>query len=102
MTKVEQARTIKLELAWAAVAWKVDSLNMSPPAMKEQPKTRRRLERIDPSMEVWTIRSSPLTRARIPTMASTASGGGGEGVRFISSETSLIFMSRKTYCRRSE
>lgn len=50
--RVEQANTIKLLDACAAVVPNEDSLNLYPAAMKEQPSTRRMLERIDPNIDV--------------------------------------------------
>lgn len=87
MRAAVESKSTEAELL-APVAWKVDSERLKPAAKKEQPRTRRTLDRMLPSMLekeadqlyvhridssvdylVWTMRSSPLTRARIPTMA---------------------------------
>lgn len=66
------ARVMREAEVWAAVTLNVLSVNFNPPAKKEHPKTRSKLERMDPSKEVWTILSWSWSRAAIPTMISTA------------------------------
>ena len=72
MTRVAVPRTMSDDEAWAAVAWNCCSLNLRPPTRNEHPRTRSRLDRIEPRSDVWTMRSSPRLRARTPTMSSTA------------------------------
>lgn len=44
------ATAIKLDMVEATVSLNVLSVRRNPEAMKQQPRTRRMLERIDPSM----------------------------------------------------
>ena len=51
----------------ATVELKVCSLYFSPPATKQQPRTRRMLDRMLPSMLAWTMRISLFRRATMLT-----------------------------------
>lgn len=60
------------EFNWAAVSLNPCSENLIPPAKKHIPKTSNKFERIDPSKEDWTTRSSHFTKAIIAIINSTA------------------------------
>jgi hypothetical protein len=61
------ATAISDAMVEATVSLNVLSVRLTPEAMKQQPRTRRMLERMEPSMLDWTIRISPCLSATILT-----------------------------------
>jgi hypothetical protein len=51
----------------ATVSLNLLSVRLTPDAMKQQPRTRRMLERMEPSMLDWTMRISPCLSATMLT-----------------------------------
>jgi hypothetical protein len=67
MINEAEATAIREDMVEATVELKVCSWCFQPPQRKQQPRTRRMLERILPSMLAWTMRISPFWRATIET-----------------------------------
>lgn len=61
------ATVMSEDIVEATVELKLCSLYLMPPAMKQQPRTRRMFERMLPSMLAWTIRISLLRKAMMLT-----------------------------------
>lgn len=70
------ATAIKEDIVLATVELKDCSLYFRPPAKKQQPRTRRMFERMEPSMLAWTTLISPLRRAMMLTCELLACGHG--------------------------
>lgn len=66
------ARTRRDAAVWATVVLKNCSSRRRPPQRKHIPRTRRRLERMEPMREVLTMTISSLVRAITETITSTA------------------------------
>lgn len=67
MIRDADATAIRLDIVDATVELNDCCLCLIPPARKQQPRTSRILDRIDPSMEACTMRISSLRRATIET-----------------------------------
>jgi hypothetical protein len=61
------ATAIREAMVDATVSLNLLSVRLTPEAMKQQPRTRRMLERMDPSMLDWTMRISPCLSATMLT-----------------------------------
>mmetsp|Transcript_3549 Transcript_3549/g.10950 ORF Transcript_3549/g.10950 Transcript_3549/m.10950 type:complete len:228 (-) Transcript_3549:160-843(-) len=61
------SRPMLTALPWLLKCW---CLWRIPPAKKAQPSTNKRLERIEPNSETWTMRSSPALSAKKETISS--------------------------------
>ena len=69
------ATAMREDMVLATVELKLCSLYRRPPTKKQQPRTRRMFERIEPSMLAWTIRISPFRRAMMLTCEVLACDG---------------------------
>ena len=67
MMREVAATAMRDDMVEATVALKELSSRLMPEEMKQHPRTRRMLERIEPSMLAWTMRISPCASATIET-----------------------------------